>query len=60
VVDADRAVPVPDGTSTETAAAVLLQGMTAQYLSTSTYPVQPGDDVLVHAAAGGVALLLLP
>jgi NADPH:quinone reductase len=53
-----HAVPVPDGISTELAAAGLLQGMTAHYLATTTYPVQPGDDVLVHAAAGGVGLLL--
>jgi NADPH2:quinone reductase len=58
VVDAARAVPVPDGVSCELAAAALLQGMTANYLATSTYPVQRGDDVLVHAAAGGVGLLL--
>src|SRR4029079_19202228 len=58
LVDARVAVPVPDGVSSEQAAAVLLQGMTAQYLCTSTYPVQPGDDVLIHAAAGGVGLLL--
>lgn len=59
VVDASGAVPVPDGTPSDLAAAVLLQGMTAHYLSHSTYPVQPGDDVLVHAAAGGVGLLLV-
>jgi NADPH2:quinone reductase len=58
VLEAARAVPIPDGVPSELAAAVLLQGMTAQYLATSTYPVQPGDDVLVHAAAGGVGLLL--
>ena len=58
VVDAAKAVPVPDGISSEAAAAVLLQGMTAHYLCHSTYPVQRGDDVLVHAAAGGVGLLL--
>src|SRR4029079_16882609 len=58
LVDARVAVPVPDGVSSEQAAAVLLQGMTAQYLCTSTYPVQPGEDVLIHAAAGGVGLLL--
>jgi NADPH:quinone reductase len=57
-VDAERAVPLPDGVSSELAAAALLQGMTAHYLATSTYPVQPGDTVLVHAAAGGVGLLL--
>ncbi|HEX2105383.1 MAG TPA: quinone oxidoreductase [Solirubrobacteraceae bacterium] len=58
LVDEDKAVPVPDGVSTEVAAAALLQGMTAQYLATDTYAVQSGDDVLVHAAAGGVGLLL--
>lgn len=57
-VDAERAVPVPNGVSSELAAAALLQGMTAQYLATDTYPVRPGDDVLVHAGAGGVGLLL--
>jgi NADPH:quinone reductase len=58
VVDAVRAVPIPAGVSSELAAAALLQGMTAQYLATSAYAVQPGDDALVHAAAGGVGLLL--
>jgi NADPH2:quinone reductase len=58
VVPAERAVPLPDGVPSELAAAVLLQGITAQYLATSVYPVQPGDDVLIHAAAGGVGLLL--
>src|ERR687885_396474 len=58
VVDEARAVPVPDGVSTEVAAAALLQGMTAHYLAIDTYPVQPRDPVLVHAAAGGVGLLL--
>ena len=57
-VPADRVVPVPDGVTAEQAAAVLLQGMTAHYLCETTYPVQPGDDVLVHAAAGGTGLLL--
>ncbi len=51
-------VPVPEGIALEVAAAVMLQGMTAQYLSHSTYPIENGDDVLVHAAAGGVGLLL--
>jgi NADPH2:quinone reductase len=59
VVDAARAVPVPDGVSRELAAASLLQGITAHYLATSTYAVQPGDDVLVHAVGGGVGLLLV-
>ncbi|MGH2820033.1 MAG: quinone oxidoreductase family protein, partial [Actinomycetota bacterium] len=57
-VDAARTVPVPEGVSGELAAAALLQGMTAHYLTSDTYAVQPGDDVLVHAAAGGVGLLL--
>ena len=52
------AVPVPDGVDDATAAALLLQGLTAHYLCTSTYAVQPGDWVVVHAAAGGVGLLL--
>lgn len=59
VVPADRAVPVPDGIDDETAAAVLLQGLTAHYLTRSTYAVRTGDDVLVHAAAGGTGLLLV-
>lgn len=58
VVPAERAVPVPDDVTSEQAAAVLLQGMTAHFLCRSTYRVQPGDDVLVHAGAGGVGLLL--
>jgi NADPH2:quinone reductase len=58
VVSAAEAIPIPDGVSDEDAAAVLLQGMTAHYLATSTYPVQPGDWTVVHAAAGGVGLLL--
>jgi NADPH2:quinone reductase len=58
LVRAERAVPVPDGVSAELACAALLQGLTAHYLATDTYAVQPGDDVLVHAAAGGVGLLL--
>jgi NADPH2:quinone reductase len=57
-VEANLAVPVPDGMSTELAAASLLQGMTAQYLASTAYPVQPDDNVVVHAAAGGVGLLL--
>jgi NADPH2:quinone reductase len=58
VVAADKAVPVPDEVDDETAAAVLMQGVTAHYLATDTYPIQPGDPVLVHAAAGGVGQLL--
>ncbi len=52
-------VLVPEGVDLETAAAVLLQGLTAHYLTTSTYAVQPGDVALVHAAAGGVGQLLV-
>jgi NADPH2:quinone reductase len=58
LVPADRAVPVPDGVDPETAAAVLLQGCTAHYLATSTWPISDGDVAVVHAAAGGVGLLL--
>jgi NADPH:quinone reductase len=58
LVDAAMAVPVPDAVPDEVAAAVLMQGVTAQYLATDTYRVQPGDTVLVHAAAGGVGQLL--
>jgi NADPH2:quinone reductase len=54
----ERLVPIPDGVSTEVAAAALLQGMTAHYLAVDSYPIAPGDWVLVHAAAGGVGLLL--
>jgi len=59
VVPAARAVPVPDGIGDELACAALLQGMTAHYLTGSTYPVQPGDEVLVHAAAGGAGRLVV-
>jgi NADPH2:quinone reductase len=58
VADADRLIPIPDDVSTRDAAAVMLQGMTAHYLVTSVYALQPGDTCLVHAAAGGVGLLL--
>ncbi|HEY9369083.1 quinone oxidoreductase [Streptomyces sp.] len=58
VVDSSRLVPLPDGVDFEAAAAVLLQGMTAHYLVNDAYPVQPGDTVLVHAAAGGMGLVL--
>ncbi|MBG6183818.1 NADPH2:quinone reductase [Arthrobacter sp. CAN_A214] len=59
LVDADRALPVPEGIDLETAAAVPLQGMTAHYLINSTYPVDAGSTVLAHAGAGGVGLLLI-
>ncbi len=58
VLPAERAVPVPDGIDLQVAAAVMLQGMTAHYLSHDTFPVGDGDTVVVHAAAGGVGLLL--
>ena len=58
LVLANRLVPVPSGVSTHQAAAVMLQGMTAHYLATDTRPIGPGDTCLVHAAAGGVGLLL--
>jgi len=58
VADAARLVPVPDGVDLKVAAAVLLQGMTAHYLSHSTFPLQAGQAALVHAAAGGVGQLL--
>ena len=50
VLAADRAVPIPDEVDDETAAAVLMQGVTALYLATDTYPIRPGEPVLVHAA----------
>jgi NADPH:quinone reductase len=59
VVAADRLIPVPAAVETRIAAAVTLQGMTAHYLATSTYALKPGDTALVHAAAGGVGLLLV-
>ena len=58
LVPADRAVRIPDGVTSKQAAAVWLQGLTAHYLSHSTYPLKRGDRALVHAAAGGVGLLL--
>ncbi len=56
---ADKVVAVPDGVDLETAAAAMLQGITAHYLVNSTYAVQPGDTVLAHAVAGGVGQLLV-
>src|SRR5690606_16838487 len=58
LVDAEQALHVPDAVPLEDATAVALQGLTAHYLCTSSYPVRPGDRVLVHAGAGGVGLLL--
>lgn len=57
LIPADRVVVVPDAIDDRTAAAMMLQGMTAQYLLRRTYRVQPGDFVLLHAAAGGVGLI---
>jgi len=57
VVPADKLVPVPDGISDEVAAAVLLKGLTAQYLLRRTFKVEPGHEILIHAAAGGVGLI---
>jgi NADPH2:quinone reductase len=54
---ANRLVALPDGISDQQAAAMMLQGLTAQYLLRRTYRVQPGDAILVHAAAGGVGLI---
>jgi NADPH2:quinone reductase len=57
-IAADRLVALPDGLDFKTAAAMMLQGMTAQYLLRRTYRVQPGDTILIHAAAGGVGLIV--
>ena len=57
-IPADDAAPVPDGVSDEAAVGAALQGMTAHYLLHDSHPVRAGEDVLVHAAAGGVGLLL--
>ena len=59
IVPAALLAPIPEGLSSRTAAALMLQGMTAHYLVESTFPVKPGHRVLVHAAAGGVGLLLI-
>ncbi|HSH45258.1 MAG TPA: alcohol dehydrogenase catalytic domain-containing protein, partial [Longimicrobiales bacterium] len=59
VVPAWKLVPIPDGVATAVGAAAMLQGMTAHYLVNSTVRLGPDDVVLVHAAAGGVGLLLV-
>lgn len=59
IVPQDQAVLIPPEVATRDAAAVMLQGLTAHYLTSSTYPLQSGDTCLVHAAAGGVGLLLV-
>lgn len=58
VAPADRLIPIPPKVNNRQAAAVILQGLTAHYLALATYPLEPGDVCLVHAAAGGVGLLL--
>ena len=58
VIAADRLVKLPDAIDFKTGAAMMLQGMTAQYLLRRTYPVKSGETILVHAAAGGVGLIL--
>ncbi len=57
-IAADRLVPIPDGVSDETAAAAMLQGLTARALLKEVYPVKAGETILVHAAAGGTGLLV--
>src|SRR5438309_2235958 len=59
IVPATKLVPVPESVDTKTAAATMLQGMTAHYLTLSAYNLKKGDTALVHAAAGGVGLLLV-
>jgi NADPH:quinone reductase len=58
LIDADRVVKLPDSISTEQAAAMMLQGMTVQMLLRSVFPVHEGDAILIHAAAGGVGLIM--
>nr|AIA12817.1 Zinc-binding dehydrogenase [uncultured bacterium] len=59
IIPAARLVKIPDEIDASSAAAMMLQGMTAHYLVTSTYPLKEGDTALIHAAAGGVGLLLI-
>jgi NADPH2:quinone reductase len=58
VAPAWKALPIPDSLADDEAAALLLQGLTAQYLATTSYAIKPGDLVVIHAGAGGVGLLL--
>ncbi len=58
LIDANRLVKLPDGITTEQAAGMMLQGMTAQMLLRSVFPVHEGDPILIHAAAGGVGLIM--
>lgn len=60
IVPADKAMRIPDGIAAETAAAVMLKGLTACYLAEETFPAEAGDVALVHSAAGGVGSLLVP
>lgn len=55
----EKAIPLPDNISFDTAATVLLQGLTAHYLTKDSYKIKPGDSVLIHAAAGGVGQILI-
>lgn len=59
IVPVEKLVPIPAGVTTKTAAALMLQGMTAHYLATSTFPIQSGHTAIVHAAAGGTGQLLV-
>src|SRR5580692_6272233 len=59
VAPANRLVPVPAGVTSQDAAAAILQGMTAHYLLHSAYTVRPGDEILIHAGAGGTGLLFI-
>ncbi len=59
VAPAARLVPIPEGVSFNDAAAALIQGITSHYLTHSTYAIQPGDEVLIHAGAGGTGLLFI-
>ena len=59
IMEADKALPIPDGVDYQTAAALPLQGMTAHYLCNSVFAVEEGQTVLTHAGAGGVGLLLI-
>jgi NADPH2:quinone reductase len=58
IIPADRLVPIPDGITDTQAAAMMLKGMTAQYLLRQTHKLQKGETILIHAAAGGVGLLV--
>jgi NADPH:quinone reductase len=59
IASAERIVKLPEGVNTHQGAAAMLQGMTAHYLTHSTFPLAPGDTCLIHAAAGGVGLMLV-